>query len=162
MAEMADITKVAQNAIDEAMAHYFVNLATSGDNRNNEAQFLADVLLQTQGWLVFTEDSLQNIQDLIFKDTLHLNLVYTLTALFHSRFTLPKEDYDQLIEHLAHSFNTKECQDERLSFLPKQYADRIPEPGAIISILRNNRHLVMLVVFYTYGNPSILADALEK
>uniref|UniRef100_A0AAU7PFN6 Uncharacterized protein n=1 Tax=Burkholderia phage vB_BgluM-SURPRISE13 TaxID=3159457 RepID=A0AAU7PFN6_9VIRU len=162
MATMAEITDVAGTAINQAMHHYFVNLATSGDDRNNEAQFVAEVLMQVQGWLLFTEDSLQNIQDLIYKDTLHINLVYTLTALFRTRFILPEQDYQTYIEHLANSFNTKEAADPRQSFMSAEYSDRIPDPAPVANLLKNNRHLVMLATFFVYGDPNVLADAIGK
>jgi hypothetical protein len=159
---MAEITAVAEKAINDAMHHYFVNLATSSDTRNNEVDFFVEVALQTQGWLVFTEDSMQNLYDLIYKDTLYINLVYTMTALFRARFTLPEEDYQTLIEHLAYSYHTKEASDPKLSFMGSEYRDRIPDPAAVISILKNNRYLVMLAVYFTYGNPAVLAEAISK
>ena len=162
MATMAEITENAQIAINQAVSHYFVNLATSSDNRNNEAQFLAEVVLQIQGWLMFTEDSLQNIQDLIYKDTLYINLVYTLTALFRTRFTLSNEDYSALITHLANAFDTKESADPLLSFMSAEYSERIPTPGTVASLLSNNRQLVMLACWFIYGDPNILADAIGK
>lgn len=162
MSTMAEITEVAQKAIDGAMYHYFVNLATSSDDRNNEAQFFAEIVMQTQGWLVFTEDAMQNLYDQIYKDTLHINLVYTLTALFRSRFTLPEEDYQALIVHLANSYHTKEATDSNLSFMGQEYRDRIPDPEMVISILKNNRYLVMFAVYFTYGDPSVLAEAVGK
>lgn len=162
MATLAEITENAQNAINQALHHYFMNLAVSSENRYNEAQFIASLLLQTQGWLVFTEDSMQNLYDEIYKDTLHINLVYTLTALFRTRFTLPEEDYQALIAHLANSFNTKETPDPKLSFTGQEYRDRIPDPTAVISILKNNRYLVMFAVLFTWADPAILADAIEN
>lgn len=162
MATLAEITEVAKNAIDSTMAHYFHNLTVRGENRQNEATFLAEVLLQTQGWLVFTEDSMQNLYDMIYKDTLHINLVYTLTALFRTRFTLPEEDYQDLIVHLATAYNTKEAVDPKLSFMGSEYRERIPDPDGIIKILQNNRYLVMFAVLFTYGNPEIIAEAIGK
>lgn len=158
MATLAEITETAQNAINSALSHYFHNLTIKGENRQNEATFLAEVLLQTQGWLVFTEDSMQNLYDMIYKDTLHINLVYTLTALFRTRFTLPEQDYQALIVHLAQAFNTKEAADPTLSFMGTEYRDRIPDPDGIIKILQNNRYLVMFAVLFTYGNPEIIAE----
>ncbi|BCM95085.1 hypothetical protein [Burkholderia phage FLC6] len=158
MSTLAEITETAQNAINSALSHYFHNLTIKGENRQNEATFLAEVLLQTQGWLVFTEDSMQNLYDMIYKDTLHINLVYTLTALFRTRFTLPEQDYQALIVHLAQAFNTKEAADPKLSFMGTEYRDRIPDPDGIIKILQNNRYLVMFAVLFTYGNPEIIAE----
>ncbi|BAQ02575.1 hypothetical protein AVU38_gp047 [Ralstonia phage RSL2] len=158
---MAEITEVAQNAINGAMHHYFHNLTIKGENRFNEASFLGEVLLQTQGWLVFTEDSMQNLYDMIYKDTLYINLVYTLTSLFRTRFTLPEEDYQALIVHLAQAYNTKEADDPKLSFMGAEYRSRIPDPDAVISILKNNRYLVMFAVFFTYGSPEIIAGVIE-
>lgn len=160
MATIAEINEVAKDAINQAMQHYFVNLAV-GENKIHETQFLAELLIQTQGWLVFGEESLQNIQSQIYKDSLYINLIYTLTALFRSRFVLPKEDYKKLIEHLANSFNTKECEDENLSFMSPAYRARIPDPETIVSLLINNHHLVMLLVFYTYADTNVLAEALK-
>lgn len=162
MATMAEITENAQIAINQAMNHYFVNLVTSSDERNNEAQFMAELVMQVQGWLLFTEDSLQNIQDMIYKDTLHINLVYTLTALFRTRFTLPEQDYQSLVNHLADAFNTKETSDPRQSFMSSEYSDRIPDPAAVANLLKNNRQLVMLACWFIYGDPNILAEAIGK
>lgn len=159
MSTLADIIEVATNAINQALHHYFENLA-SGAEKIEESKFLAEVLIEMQGWLVFTEESLQNIQDMIYKDTLYINLIYTLTALFRTRFVLPQEDYDTLVEHLAKSFDTKKSIDPKQSFMPTVYVNRIPDPDVVMNILSNNQHLVMLAVFYTYGSTQVLLEAL--
>lgn len=157
MATLEEINKVAKEAIDGAMSHYFVNLA-SGATKSLESGFIAEVLMAMQGWLIFTEDSLQNLQDMILKDSLNINLIYTLTALFYSRFTLPREDYEALIEHLAQSFNTKETKDDLQSFMPLEYRVRLAEPNDISNLLRNNRSLVMLTCIYVYLDVNILME----
>lgn len=160
MATIEEITQVAKKAIDESMSHYFINLA-SGEAKVHESKFVGEVLMAMQGWLIFTEDSLQNIQDMVLKDSLHINLIYTLTALFYNRFTLPREDYDALVDHLAQSFDTKEAEDDFQSFMPKEYRARLADPKYIASLLRNNRSLVMLTCLYTYFNVEILMEGVK-
>lgn len=161
MATMAEITEVASNAVNGAMSHYFVNLAT-GEEKVEEAKFIAEVLMQTQGWLLFTEESLQNLHDVTYKDTLYINLIYTLTSLFRTRFVLSEVEYQQYLEHLAQAYDVKESADPRLSFMSPEYSARIPDPATVLNLLRNNRHLVMMASFFTYGDPNILADAVGK
>jgi hypothetical protein len=158
MTPIAEINKVAEKAIDGAFAHYFFHLA-SGEDKLFEAKFVAETLQMIQPWLFFTEEAMEQLIDFIYKDTIHINLVFTLTAIFRQRFVLEKEDYDRYVKHIAESFFTQDNEDEKLSMMPKEYRDRLTNPQAIEMMLRNNRMLVMLITATLYLDTNIIKEA---
>lgn len=160
MPTIAEITKVAGNAINEALEQYLIHL-TTGENKVQEVLFLKDLILMMQPWLFFTETAMEKLQAEIYRDSLRINLIYSLTALFRQRFTLPEEDYQAYIKHLANSFNTQECSDPVLSMMATEYANRLTNPDAIEMMLENNRPLVMMVTTMLYIDTSILLRAIE-
>jgi hypothetical protein len=159
MTPLAEINQVAEKAIDDAFAHYFVHLA-SGQDKLFEAKFIAETLQMIQPWLFFTEEAMEELINFIYKDTIHINLVFTLTAMFRQRFTLETEDYDRYVKHIAQSFFTQDNEDDKLSMMPKEYRDRLTNPDAIEMMMKNNRMLVMLITMALYLDTNILATAL--
>lgn len=161
MTPLADINEVARNAINGAFAHYFQNLA-SGEDKLHEAKFSAEVLQMIQPWLFFTEEAMEAMLDFIYKDTLHINFVYTMTALFRQRFVLEKEDYERYVRHIADSFYTQENEDEKLSMMAKEYRERLISPESIEMMMKNNRLLVMLITMSLYLDTNIVSEAVLK
>jgi hypothetical protein len=161
MATTEEVTSEARRAINDAMSHYFINLASGGE-KIDEAKFIAAFLQMAQPWLFFAEASLGAVQDFIMKDVLHINLVNTLTALFYNRFTLGRENYEAYIKHLSQSFFTQEASDFKQSFMAEEYRNRLIDPETIEMLLLNNRSLVMLVSIVLYFETQLLADVLPK
>lgn len=159
MTKLDEILTVAGTAINEAYAHYFTNLAT-GEGKVFEAKFIAELISLIQPWLFFTEESLERVTSLIYKDQITVNLSYTLTALFRQRFSLPEEDYAAFLDHIADSFAVQKCEDPQASMMSNEYSSRIPTPEAIAVMLKNNRMIAMLASTVLYLNMEVIAGSL--
>lgn len=159
MSTIAEITKVAKHAIDEAYEHYFIHL-TAGEQKIEEIKAVAEMIMMMQPWLFFTETALEKLQEFIYTNSQRINLVYSLTALFRQRFTLEEEDYKKYIDHLATSFNTQECEAANLSMMAVKYQERLTKPEMIQVLLQNNRPLVMLASTMLYFDTNILKQSI--
>jgi hypothetical protein len=160
MLSISEINKVAEKAIDDAFAHYFVHLA-SGQDKIDEAKFIAELLQMLQPWLFFSEGTLEATHDFIYKDQLHINLIYSLTAIFRQRFAVDVEECNLYVKHIANSFDTKECTNEKESLMSEEYRNRLMAPSSVESLLKNNRPLVMMATAMLFLDTNILALALD-
>lgn len=158
MSNVFRITKSAERAINESLTHYFGNLAY-GEGLKSEVGYLVELLKNLQGWLLFTETSQEEIQTELLRDSLRVNLVYTLTALFNARFVVTDMEYASFVDHIAKSFNIQACSTEEMLLMPKQYSERLMDFEGIKNILMNNKWLVMLTCFYLYVDTAILEQA---
>jgi len=162
-----DIMKRAEIAINESLDHYFTML-TNNDTKTEELYFLTDLISQIQGWLLFSEASLNNISTKITESSLGLNLINNLSVLFYSRLQVKEPVlYDTecaiLNRQLAKAFcvidnsNSTDDEDvEDLSILPEIYSKRLVGVNEIISILTANKMLVIIALLYLYISPRIL------
>lgn len=160
MTPLKEILECARTAVNESVRHYFINVS-AGQEKAAEIQFMADLLLQQQPWLFFTADALENTQNQIMKSSLSINLIYNLTTIFRSRFHLDDEDYRRLIDHFANSSNTKECSDERMSFMVEDYRARLLPPAEMAALMKNNRSLVFLFCVVLYLDTDILIKVVK-
>lgn len=160
MLSISEINKAAEKAIDDTFAHYFVHLS-SGQDKVEEAQFIVEMLQMLQPWLLFTEGTLEAVHSFLYKDQLHINLIYSLTAIFRQRFAVENGEYDLYVKHIANSFDTKECTNEKESLMSEEYRNRLMPISSVESLLKNNRPLVMLATMMLYLDTNILAHALD-
>lgn len=159
MLTLKEIVDQAANALNAGFDHYFVNLA-SGEGKIDEAKFIGLLIQQTQPWLMFTEEGIESMMiESIYRDPVHLNLIYNLTLAFFSKLSLEESDYERYLNHMAFSFDINASKDS-LSLMFKEYQDRLMGEDRVYTILKNNRPIVMLATMITHLDVSILVAAM--
>lgn len=159
MLTLQEITKVVSDAVNGAINHYFYNMV-AGPDKADEAQFIAEFMQQTQLWLFFTEEAMEELHKTIYKSDIQINLVYSLSVLFHQRVTISEEDYARFVKHLTWSVDAKFAEEDPLSIMASQYRERIPNAENIEVFLRSNRPWVFLCCMASYLETSNLVAAL--
>ena len=158
MLTIKEIIEQAGSALNAAFDHYFVNLA-SGQGKEDEALFIASLIQNTQPWLIFTEEGIESLMiEQIYRDSVHLNLIYNLTTAFFNKLGLESGDYKRYVDYLSSAFDINPG-NPALSLMFKEHQDRLMGENRIFTLLDNNRPLVMLATMIAHLDVSIIVAA---
>lgn len=155
-----EIVKTAAVALNSGVEHYFHHLS-SGENKKDEAVFIAETMKSSQVWLFFTEGSMDALRSSIYKSQLFIDLVYNLSTIFHQRFLAGEEDYKTYVKHLSWAFDSAFSEADGLSLMAPEYRDRLVAAENTETLLASNRPWVFLATMILYLDTNIIIEALQ-